>query len=284
MQSVKYFDVKGRRTRVLVAGDANGHPILLLHGIGRSLEDWEPQFSRYRHAGYRVVALDLPGSGFSDRLHTSTTLRGLAQSVVETLDVIGEAGRLHVMGNSLGGAVGLRLLTLDPDRVATLVLADSGGFGSELHPVLRLIATPVLGSLATRYITRAGARMIERLLYVDRSLVTDERIDRALKFARRSGNRVVLHETARSLSTFRGVRSEWRDELMADVSKHVRPTLIAWGDSDRILPAKQTEAAHRLLPHARVRLFKGVGHMPQVESAEKFADLTLDFLRSHAGA
>jgi pimeloyl-ACP methyl ester carboxylesterase len=284
MQSVKYFDVKGRRTRVLVAGDANGHPILLLHGIGRSLEDWEPQFSRYRHAGYRVVALDLPGSGFSDRLHTSTTLCGLAQSVVETLDVIGEPGRLHVMGNSLGGAVGLRLLTLDPDRVATLVLADSGGFGSELHPVLRLIATPVLGSLATRYITRAGARMIERLLYVDRSLVTDERIDRALTFARRSGNRVVLHETARSLSTFRGVRSEWRDELMADVSKHLRPTLIAWGDSDRILPAKQTEAAHRLLPHARVRLFKGVGHMPQVESAEKFADLTLDFLRSHAGA
>ena len=284
MQSIKYFDVKGRRTRVLVAGDVNGHPILLLHGIGRSLEDWEPQFSRYQHAGYRVVALDLPGSGFSDRLHTSTTLCGLAQSVVETLDVIGEAGRLHVMGNSLGGAVGLRLLTLDPDRVATLVLANSGGFGSELHPVLRLIATPVLGSLATRYITRAGVQMIERLLYVDRSLVTDERIDLALKLARRSRNRVVLHETARSVSTIRGVRSEWRDELIADVSKHLRPTLIVWGDSDRILPAKQTEAAQRLLPHARVHLFKGVGHMPQVECAEKFADLTLDFLRSHTGA
>jgi pimeloyl-ACP methyl ester carboxylesterase len=126
--------------------------------------------------------------------------------------------------------------------------------------------------------------MIERLLYVDRSLVTDERIDRALKFARRPETGVVLHETARSLSTIRGVRSEWRDELIAAVSKHLRPTLIAWGDSDRILPAKQTEAAHQLLPHARVHLFKGVGHMAQVESAEKFAELTLDFLRSHADA
>jgi pimeloyl-ACP methyl ester carboxylesterase len=284
MQSAKYVDVDGRRSRVLIAGDPNGPPILLLHGIGRSLEDWAPQFSRYSRAGYRVIAPDLPGSGCSDRLGTSTTLGGLAQSVMENLDVIGEARRLHVMGNSLGGAVGLRLLSLDPDRVATLVLANSAGFGSELHPVLRLIATPVLGGLATRYTTPAGARMIERLLYVDRSLVTDERIDRALKFARRSDTGVVLHETARSLSTIRGVRPQWRADLIADVLKHLRPTLIAWGGSDRILPAKQLEAAHRLLPHARVHLFNGVGHMPQVESADKFAELTLDFLRSHAGA
>jgi pimeloyl-ACP methyl ester carboxylesterase len=284
MQSIKSVDVKDRRTRVLIEGGADRPPILLLHGIGRSLEDWEPQFSLLRQAGYRVIALDLPGNGFSARLPTSTTLRGLAQSVFETLDVIGETRRLHVMGNSLGRAVALQMLTLDPDRVATLVLASSAGFGSEVHPILRLVATPVLGALATRYSSRASARMHERRLYVDRSLATDERIDHALNIARQSDTGVVLHETARSLATVRGVRSEWREELMANVSRHLRPTLIVWGERDRILPAKQIDAAHRLLPHARVHLFEAVSHMPQVEAAVRFAELTVDFLRSQAAA
>jgi hypothetical protein len=52
--------------------------------IGRSLEDWAPQFMHYRRAGYRLIAPDLPGSGFSDRLPASTTLQALTQSVLET--------------------------------------------------------------------------------------------------------------------------------------------------------------------------------------------------------
>jgi pimeloyl-ACP methyl ester carboxylesterase len=247
---MQFIDVKGRRTRVLVEGDADAPPILLLHGMGRSLEDWEPQFSRYRRAGYRVIALDLPGFGFSDRLSTATTPRGLAESALETLDAIDVARPLHVMGNSLGGAVAMQLLTLDPDRVATLVLANSAGFGAELHPMLRLIATPVIGRIATRYTTRTSARMAERLIYADQSLATNDRIDHALRIAGQPDTGVVFHETARLVCSFRGVRPEWRDELMADVSTHPRPTLIVWGDRDRILPAKHLEAARRLVPHA----------------------------------
>jgi pimeloyl-ACP methyl ester carboxylesterase len=279
LQSATHIDVNGRRTRVFLEGDPQEPPILLLHGIGRSLEDWEPQFLHYRRAGYRVIAPDLPGSGFSDRLPTPTTVRALAQSVLETLDVIGEVNRVHVMGNSLGGAIALQLLTLKPDRVATLVLANSGGFGSEMHLMLRLVATPFLGRVATRYTTRVSARMTERLLYVDRSMVTRARIDHALKIARQTDAGVVMHETARLLATIRGVRPQWREALMAEVSHHRRPTLIVWGDRDRILPVKQLEAACRFLPNARFHLFEGVGHMPQIEVADEFAALTLEFLR-----
>jgi pimeloyl-ACP methyl ester carboxylesterase len=279
LQSATHVDVDGRRSRVFIDGDPQEPPILLLHGIGRSLEDWAPQFSHYRRAGYRVIAPDLPGSGFSDRLPGPTTVRALANSVLETLDVIGEVNRVHVMGNSLGGAVALQLLTLKPDRVATLVLANSGGFGSEMHLMLRLVATPFVGRIATRYTTRVSAKMAERLLYVDRSLVTKERIDHALKIARQTDAGVVMHETARLLGTIRGVRPEWRKELLTDVSHYRRPTLIVWGDRDRILPVKHLDAARRSLPHARVHLFEGVGHMPQIEVADEFASLTLEFLR-----
>jgi pimeloyl-ACP methyl ester carboxylesterase len=284
MQSIKSVEVKGRRTRVFIESDSDQPPIVLLHGVGRSLEDWQPQFSLLRQAGYRVIALDLPGNGFSDRLAAPTTLPGLAQSTLDTLDVIGETRRLHLMGNSLGGAVALQMLALTPDRVATLVLAGSAGFGFGVHPIMRLAATPGIGALATRYPSRASARMHERRLYVDRSRATNERIDHAWKIARQPDTGAVLHETARSLVTIRGVRSEWREQLMSSVSKHPRPTLIIWGARDRILPAKQINTARRLLPHAEAHLLDAVGHMPQVEAAERFAELTLDFLRSQVTA
>jgi pimeloyl-ACP methyl ester carboxylesterase len=176
------------------------------------------------------------------------------------------------------------MLTMAPDRVATLVLACSAGFGSGLNPLLRLAATPVIGALATRYPSRASARMNERLIYADRSLATEDRIAHALEIARRPDTGVVFHETARSLATIRGVRSQWRNELMANVSEHPRPTLIVWGDRDRILPATHINAAHRLIPHARLHLFEDVGHMPQIEAPDQFAELTLDFLRSDVAA
>jgi pimeloyl-ACP methyl ester carboxylesterase len=284
MQSIRSIDVNGRRTRVLVEGDVGQPPILLLHGIGRSLDDWETQISPLRAAGYRVIAPDLPGSGYSERLPVSTTLAGLARGVLETVDAIDESGRLHVMGHSMGGAVALQLLAQDPDRVATMNLVSSAGFGAPLHPLLRLLSTPVIGPVAARHTTRASVRMTERQIYVDRSFATDERIDRAMALAQRPDNGTVTHEIARSLATIRGVRQQWRDDLMSTVSEHRRPTLVMWGDHDRILPGRQMDAARRLMPHARFHLFRAVGHAPQVEAAEKFARLTLDFLRAQPAA
>ena len=76
MNGTTFIDVEGRHTRVRVEGEAGGTPILLLHGIARSLEDWELQFARYRDAGFRVIPLDLPGSGFSVRIPVKTALPG----------------------------------------------------------------------------------------------------------------------------------------------------------------------------------------------------------------
>ncbi|MCV7027978.1 alpha/beta fold hydrolase [Mycobacterium sherrisii] len=284
MRTVRSIDVQGRRTRVLIDGQPEQPPILLLHGIGRSLEDWQPQYVALHRAGYRVIACDLPGSGLSERLSAATTVPGLAHATLQTLDAIEETRRLHVVGHSIGGAVALQLLALAPDRVATLTLVSSVGFGAETHPMLRLAATPVLGALATRYTSRRSAHLLERQLYVDRSLVTGERIDRAMMFARRPETGLVLHETARWCGSIRGIRPQWRNALLNRVSDHVRPTLIVWGQRDRILPAHHVGAARRHFPHARVHVFSGVGHLPQVEAAQAFTELTLDFLRSQPAA
>jgi pimeloyl-ACP methyl ester carboxylesterase len=273
------IDVDGRRTRVRVEGEPGSPPILLLHGIGRSLEDWAPQY-RLLAASYRVIALDIPGFGFSARIPEPSTLAVFARGVARTLEALGENRPVHVVGNSLGGAIAMQLLALDPDRVASLTLVDSAGFGAEVTPLVRVLAVPGLGRLVATHTTRAGARMLERTIYADPALATDARIEHALAIAEQPDPGSVTHEIARVLATWRAVRPQWRAELLSAAAKHPRPTLIVWGDQDRVLPAHHLNAASHLIPHAETHLFAGIGHGPQIECPTEFAEVVTGFLRS----
>lgn len=276
MSTPAVLNVAGRRTRVRVEGDPTHPPLLLLHGIGRSLEDWGPQFSRLSDT-YRVIALDVPGFGFSARLPEPTTLETLARGVIETLDALGENRALHVAGNSLGGALAIQLLLLDPERVASLVLANSAGFGAEVALPLRLLSVPIFGDIAVRLVNRTSARLSERLSFADPALATAARVDHALAIADQPGVGAVLLETVRELTTLTGVKRDWREALITAAAVHRRPTLVVWGDRDRVLPRHHLEAAHRAFPHAETKMFAGIGHMPQIECPDDFASRVLSF-------
>ena len=277
MSRPTFVEVDGQRTRIRVDGNRDKPPVLLLHGIGRSLEDWAPQYERLADS-HRVIALDVPGFGFSDRPRGAVTLPAFARGVAGAVDALGEKRPLHVIGNSLGGAIALQLLAHEPDRVASLVLVNSAGFGSEVTVLLRMLAMPVVGPLSTRRTTRASARVLERTIFADRSLATKERVDHALAVGRQPDAGAVMRETAVELATGRGVRPEWRRRLAAAAAQHRRPTLIMWGDRDRVLPAHHLNEARRAFPHAETHLLPGIGHMPQIECPKEFADLVVPFL------
>lgn len=95
------ISVNGRKTRVRIEGDAANPPVLLLHGVGCTLEDWAPQYPLLS-AHHRVIAVDMPGSGFSARIPEPTTLEVLSRGVLQTLDTLKERRPVHVIGNSLG--------------------------------------------------------------------------------------------------------------------------------------------------------------------------------------
>ncbi|TQK28357.1 SDR family NAD(P)-dependent oxidoreductase [Arthrobacter sp. SLBN-53] len=270
-------NVDGRTVRALTAGDRADTPLLLLHGIGRSLEDWTEQIERLSGRFY-VIAIDLPGFGRSARRDGPADLATVADGVAGALAALDEDRPCHVVGNSLGGAVAMQLLASHPDRVASLTLVNSAGFGAEVTALLRMLSLPGIGRyLATRS-TPAGARLMERQLFADPSLATRERIDHALSIAAQPGTGEFLLEMANHLGTMRGVRPQWRTQLLATVAAHPRPTLLIWGDRDRILPAAHLAAARRQFPDAQVHLFTETGHMPQIERADEFADLVTAFV------
>jgi 2-hydroxymuconate-semialdehyde hydrolase len=280
---IQELTVRGARIRARQSGDPGNPPLVLLHGIGRSLEDWDPQHDRLA-GDHRVISVDLPGFGLSEPMPGRVTLAALADGVAATLDALGEHRPLHVMGNSLGGAVAMQLLATAPERIATLTLVNSAGFGKEVALALRILAVPGLGEPLLRRIDARSAYRIERSLFHDRAYVTQERVDFALRVAARPHNARVFLDTARELGTLRGIRAPWRETLLGRVAAHPRPALIVWGERDLILPAAHLAAARAAFPHARTHLFPDTGHMPQIERADAFADLSRLFLTAHSSA
>jgi 2-hydroxymuconate-semialdehyde hydrolase len=273
----EFVEVDGARIRTHVSGDPQDPPILLLHGIARSLEDWLPQHDRLA-AGHRVISADLPGFGLSDPLPGPVSLDGLADGVERTVRALGEERPLHVMGNSLGGAVAMRMLCRDPSHVRTLTLVAPAGFGKEVTAALRILAVPGLGRFLLTKMDRKAAYRAERSIFRDRAMVTDERVEFAMRVLARPGYAATFLATAKSLGGLRGVAPKWRAALLDEVTKLPRPTLVVWGERDLILPAAHLEAARQRMPDARFHLFADTGHMPQIERPDEFASLALDFL------
>ncbi|GGS11174.1 hypothetical protein GCM10010169_64700 [Micromonospora fulviviridis] len=265
--------VTGRRMRCRIAGD--GPPVVLLHGIGRTLEDFAALHAALAR-DHRVLAVDLPGHGGSAPLDDPHTLPALAAAVAGFLDAAAVTGPAHLVGNSLGGAVAMRLAADAPERVASLVLVNSAGFGREVTAALRLLAVRPLARLLLRP-HPAIARRSERAIFHDPGYVTEERVATALAAARQPHAARVMLELVRNLGTWRGVRPEWRAELLDAVAALDLPTLVVWGDRDLVLPAAHLAHARSRLPKAQSHLFRDTGHMPQIERAAEFEALVRRF-------
>ncbi|MEH0934109.1 alpha/beta fold hydrolase [Micromonospora psammae] len=270
----RHVTVDGRRVCHRVDGD--GPPVVLLHGIARSQRDFTEQHELLAR-GFRVHSVDLPGYGGSLPMTEPYTLPALARFVGHYLDAVGVDRPAHLVGNSLGGAIAMRVAVAEPDRVASLALVNPAGFGQEVTIALRLLALRPLGRLLLRP-SRALARRTERALFHDPAFVTEERIEHALTLARQPYTARVLLETVRHLGTVKGVHPAWREELLTEVARLDIPTWIVWGDRDLILPATHLDAARARLPRARTHLFRDCGHMPQIEHAEEFHRRLVDFL------
>lgn len=267
--------VDGGEVRYRDEGD--GTPIVLVHGIGRSLEDWMEQHELLHGRGYRVISVDLAGFGESAPSAEPSTLPGLGRFLGSFVDAIGIAEPVHLVGNSLGGAVAMQFAAQSPGRVRSLVLVGSAGFGREVALPVRLLSVRPIGEKLLGKPSPAASRRLELSLFHDPAFVTDDRVQRAFQLTSQPHATDVFLDTASDLGTFRGTREAWRENLISAMNAAQIPTLVVWGERDRIFPVAQLAAAGRLLPHARTHVFADAGHLPQVERAEQFAELVTGF-------
>lgn len=274
----QYITVGGVRVRFAAAGE--GPPLVLLHGIGSSLEDWQESFAALA-ARHRVYALDLIGSGFSDKPDVPYSLFGLARFLRHFLDAVNERRPVTLIGTSLGGAVAQAFAALEPARSRALVLVSSAGLGRGVSVILRAMSVRGVGEWLGADVPEQRRQKAEagvRGLFADPAFVTPERVALAEARAAQPGAPAAFLSVLRSLGGVLGQKAGWRADIARRLRRQPLPMLIMWGDRDRILPARHLRHARRQYPHARTHLFPDTGHQAQIERADEFVALTLDFL------
>ncbi|MFZ0119837.1 MAG: alpha/beta fold hydrolase [Pseudonocardiaceae bacterium] len=266
-------------TQYLEAG--TGAPLLLLHGYEQSASSWRwviPALART----HRVLALSLPGHGDSaPAVGGYAPGRDLAPFVAGFLDTLG-VGLLDVVGNSVGGAVALRLALADPARVRTLTLVSSAGLGRDVNPLLALAAQPIIGELAILLSRMPGGdlqrtTMSAAMLFAQPWRMPAEFVTEQHALGRRVGQLEAATAMARALFDVTGQREVLLDRLHT----LVMPTLVVWGACDYVLPAYQAHAAMNRLPAGQLSVFPDCGHLPHVECPDRFAAVLSEFLTEH---
>ena len=264
----QYRTVDGTRLRMIDTG--NGTPVVFIHGIGASLYGWRHQLEPLVAAGYRVVAFDNRGFGFSDKPAHGYSNAAYSHLVVSLLDSLGIASAVLV-GHSMGGAIAAEVALAHPDRVRGMVLIDAAGFGVRWPGVLKMARWPLLGAVATSFRGRWITGRILRSTFADPGKVTEADVDQYYA-------PVPDPNFGRAL---RGVLREFRFDSLGGgrLGSAQTPTLILWGDADRWIALRDGSRFARELPRSEFVVVAHTGHDAPEESPDQVNRLLLDFLK-----
>jgi len=262
---IRTLDVEEVRLRTSVRGA--GRPLLLITGLGASLDLAGPFEEQLAARGRRVISFDAPGVGGSTPYRRPRRLPGLVRTIVRMLDQLGQ-DEVDVLGVSLGGAVAQQLAHSAPDRVRGLVLAATapgiGGMPGSPQVLMRL-ATP------RRYRDPAYYAQIAGQIYGGAAR-TDPAglVQTALKGLRPP-------TTVGYLGQLYAI-SGWSSLPWLHTLRH--PTLVLAGDDDPIIPVVNGHLMAWRLPDARLHVVRGGGHLFILERPAEIAELVTQFLDS----
>jgi 4,5:9,10-diseco-3-hydroxy-5,9,17-trioxoandrosta-1(10),2-diene-4-oate hydrolase len=272
----------GRPTRVRTAGAPGAPPLLCIHGNTVDGGDWQAVLPGLS-GGSRVIAADLPGFGPWDALPASYSPGAMARFLGALLDRFGLASAT-ILGHSFGGRAALDFALAQPGRVGRLVLVVAAGLGPEIDLGSVVQSYPVVGEWATFASTWPPSWPL-RLAFRMRHLFADPGRAPSWWIADQ-GRLAALPQTYwASLAAARAqVGPAGQSVVHVDrLGELPMPTLVLWGDSDRVVPASQAIEAAGRLPRGRAVVFPECGHVPHVEWPDRFVAEVQTFLRRPAG-
>ncbi|MBA0127966.1 alpha/beta hydrolase [Haloechinothrix sp. YIM 98757] len=267
-------------------GGRNGHNVLYVHGLGGSSTNWTD-------LGYQLmpwgngIAVDLPGFGFTEPdAGFDFRMGSQAERLAAYLDGHGDAP-VHLVGNSMGGAIAILLAARRPDLVRTLTLVSPAM--PDLRPDPRrlsdpkaaLTPLPLIGKRVRRELAALGprerARRIIELCCADPDTFPRNRLDE-LAEEHTARMRYAWAGPALSRSTAELVRT-WlapgAGSLWVAAREVTVPTLVVWGTRDRVISARKALRTVRALPNGRLLLLDRTGHVAQMEHPAALAGAML---------
>lgn len=268
-EPISAVEVDGRALAVYDTG-GDAEPVVLVHGLGTNLAFWRETIPALEAAGRRVVALDLPGYGLSDKGGVSGTMADFAAAVAGTMDAL-DVPTADVVGISMGGQIALTLALDHPGRVRRLALLSPAGietFTPQESAGMKALVTPA--AVANTPEAQVAANIAANFD------AYDEARDGWILEQRRA---VMARDdfeayAAANAASVAGMLDGRVFERLGDVEA---PTLVLYGAGDKLIPNPYlhpdltTEAvaeAARAIPNATVEMVPDAGHLVMLEQPE----------------
>ncbi|HYH16043.1 MAG TPA: alpha/beta hydrolase [Flavisolibacter sp.] len=237
--------------------EGEGEPLVLLHGLFGALSNFKDLIEYFR-PHYKVVVPMLPLFEL-DILHT--TVGGLAKHVHKFLE-LKDYKNVHLLGNSLGGHVGLVHVLKNPERIKSLILTGSSGLFEN--------------GMGDSYPKRGDYEYIKKkteVTFYDPKTATEELVNEVFEITR---NRLKV------IKIIALAKSAIRNNLGEELSNIKQPTLLIWGNNDTITPPFVAREFNRLIPNSELHFIDKCGHAPMMEQPEEFNQILHKFLKKLA--
>jgi len=272
----QYLTIDGCKIRYL-DNEKSGPVLFLSHGVGASLEFWGALITRQDNP-FRMIAWDFPGHGLSDFLDDKEyRLDVFAQYAWQLLDHL-KVNHVSLMGNSLGGAVSLRMLKQQAQRVDKLVLLNAALLGQDAPLPFRLMNIPFLGECMTKSVDMAFKQQVEAI-FAKSYVLTNKLSEVIQRNVTREGAQAAFLANIRQFTTLCGQVKPLVVESHQIMSSMTKPILFVHGSEDTVIPLSHSENAHHLVKHSELIVMENCGHSPHVEKVPELMQALNALLR-----
>ena len=257
--------IKGKNIHLKIKGSKK--PLFLIHGSQMNLYDWRNNID-YLSKYYKVYAIDMIGSGFSDKPKGSYSPRYYAEFILDLMDHY-KIEKASFVASSWGGGHVFYLSLLKPDRVEKMVMSSPSGGYRRFTLLERALKTKVLGEFLLLLGNRKIIESELKAMFVHKNMVSKALVDSIFKPLYMKGG-------------FRALLNAYRHEDFSFVENNLQkinhPVLILWGDQDGIHTYKAMKKMNEKIPNCQMVVMKDTGHLPHEEKSHEFNELTLGFL------
>lgn len=269
----QYMDLAGGvRAHYRDLGPRDAPAVVLVHGLAASTHAWD-EWAKALARDHRVIVLDLPGHGLTRTGPAFRVGPDGFEAVVDDLTRGLGLARFTLGGSSMGGEVAWSYALDHPERVERLVLVGASGWPSPGRgggTIFKFFGHPLGRKILKEIDIRPLMTQALRSAYLDPKLVTPALVDRYVDLARAPGHReILLNQRPRRVAT------------AADLSRIHVPTLVMFGQDDRLIPAADAEKFHKAIPGATLILYPGVGHLPMEQIPDRSAADLRAWLATH---